>query len=103
MMDIKSSGGNLDLWTNVKNSSLADVYIGNNACGSGNFDLTRHRGLINILFVDGHVDTRPILSTGAIAASGAMLSAGNTPSGYTGAGQLGGDGLGGVSVARGFN
>ncbi len=49
--------------------------------GSGVFDLTRHRGSLNILFVDGHVDSPPILSNGATSSSGAIGSAGNSPSG----------------------
>jgi prepilin-type processing-associated H-X9-DG protein/prepilin-type N-terminal cleavage/methylation domain-containing protein len=63
--------------------TLGDVYLGTGGGTSGTsvFDLIRHRGLMNILYADGHVDNQPILSTGATKASGAVGTAGNSPSG----------------------
>jgi prepilin-type N-terminal cleavage/methylation domain-containing protein/prepilin-type processing-associated H-X9-DG protein len=72
----------LGLWVLQPNLSLGDVYLGTGGTlGSGVFDLTRHRGMMNILYVDGHVDTQPILSNGATAPTGAVGTAGNSPSG----------------------
>ena len=45
------------------------------------FDLKRHRGRMNILFVDGHVDSPTILSTGATSSGDPIGSAANSPSG----------------------
>jgi prepilin-type N-terminal cleavage/methylation domain-containing protein/prepilin-type processing-associated H-X9-DG protein len=72
----------LGLWVLQPNLSLGDVYLGTGTTvGSGVFDLVRHRGDINILYVDGHVDDQAILSNGATAPSGALATPGNTPSG----------------------
>jgi prepilin-type processing-associated H-X9-DG protein len=107
-MDCVSNAAAL-IMTNVVNGTLADVYmntstanIGLRAANASMFDLIRHHGYANILYADGHVDSQPILSTGGTVATGALGSAGNTPSGYTTPGTLGGSGLGGVSVAGGF-
>lgn len=41
--------------------TLADALLGNDKAGSpDNFDKARHRGKINILFMDGHAETRSI-------------------------------------------
>jgi prepilin-type N-terminal cleavage/methylation domain-containing protein/prepilin-type processing-associated H-X9-DG protein len=73
---------NLGVWVLSPNLSLGDVYLGTGGTVSnGIFDLVRHRGNINILYVDGHVDSQPILSNGATVAVGNIGSIGNTPSG----------------------
>jgi len=106
MMDINPTGGTLEIWSSLVNSSLADVYVaaGGDATGSGVFDLVRHHGRINILYVDGHVDSRPILSTGATTAVGtAGTSLQNTPSGYVAGQETYTSGIAGVSMCRDFN
>ena len=112
MMDINttnwssftSNASILEVWTFKQNSSLADVYMGVNAQGPGLFDLVRHRGRINILYADGHVDSQPILTTGAhVTPTDAPGSPDNTPSGYTAGLETWNNGLGGVSVNRDFH
>ena len=72
----------VSLWVLASNLSLGDIYLGTSGMISNNvFDLTRHRGSMNILYVDGHVDSQPILSNGATAPSGALGTPGNSPSG----------------------
>jgi prepilin-type processing-associated H-X9-DG protein len=70
-------------WVAGANLSLGDVYLGKlpQTIGDTAFDLARHRGQMNILFVDGHVEDAPILSTGATAPSGGLGTTGNSPSG----------------------
>lgn len=74
--------------------SLADVFLApiNTGPGASVFDLARHRGSLNILYVDGHADSQPILSTGSSVAVGAVGSPGNSPSG----------GMGGVTLDKDF-
>ena len=78
-------GNTLGLWANSPGDTLATVYLGTDAggslAGSGAFDLVRHHGRMNILYVDGHVDTQPILSTGNNVSSGAVGTANNSPNG----------------------
>ena len=72
----------IEIWVLGPQLSLGDVYLGTGGTvGNGVFDLVRHRGRMNILYVDGHVDSQPILSTGAATAYGAIGSASNSPSG----------------------
>ena len=60
------TGAALEIWLLGPQLSLGDVYLGTGGTvGSDVFDLKRHRGRMNILFVDGHVDSPIILSTGA--------------------------------------
>jgi prepilin-type N-terminal cleavage/methylation domain-containing protein/prepilin-type processing-associated H-X9-DG protein len=81
MCDTVASVG-IQIWLLGPNLSLGDVYLGTDGtAGTGVFDLVRHRGKMNILYVDGHVDDQPILSNGATAPSGAVGTPGNTPSG----------------------
>jgi prepilin-type processing-associated H-X9-DG protein len=76
----KPSGNSFDFWSHNTPSSLGDVFNGNSASGPSNFDLLRHNGRMNVLFVDGHVDSIPIIqggktkyiSTTATPASGQM-------------------------------
>jgi prepilin-type processing-associated H-X9-DG protein len=81
--------------------------MGNNepnggAIGAGIFDLARHRGRVNILYCDGHVDSQPILNTGAFTVpnNDAPGSPDNTPSGWVSgqAPSIGTTGIGGVSM-----
>jgi prepilin-type processing-associated H-X9-DG protein/prepilin-type N-terminal cleavage/methylation domain-containing protein len=61
-------------------------------CEQSAFDAERHRGSMNILFVDGHVEAQPILSSGewnrpyidAGTGSSAMYQSADRPSGYVG-------------------
>ena len=80
-----TAGSSLAMWTKGPQNNLGHVYLGtdgtNTTTGAAAFDLIRHRGKMNILFVDGHVDSEPILSTGNYATSGAIGTAGNSPSG----------------------
>jgi len=64
--------------------SLADVYTGGTygSCGRGIFDGMRHHGNMNILYVDGHVDSQPILNTGqTFTTAPAPVAGGVGPSG----------------------
>ncbi len=64
--------------------SLGDVYAGTGGTiGTSPFDLLRHRGAMNILYVDGHVDQQPILSTGGMTPVGtaSLTNPTNCPSG----------------------
>lgn len=94
MCDASYAGGTWELWVEQDEASLAYVYLGPASVGYRSFDLQRHRGKINILYADWHVDSRPILRTGASVAEGPLGSPGNSPSGV--------DGLEGVSMNRGF-
>jgi prepilin-type N-terminal cleavage/methylation domain-containing protein/prepilin-type processing-associated H-X9-DG protein len=72
----------LEIWVLAPQLSLGDVYLGTGGTvGSDVFDLNRHHGRLNILFVDGHVDSPTILSTGATSSSTPLGSPGNSPSG----------------------
>lgn len=109
--------GSLEIWTTVANSSLADAYMenasGSPPCSVPNniFDLLRHRGRINILCADGHVESDPILANGGTTTNGNAVGTGaNIPSGYLppssglwpGQPVSGGGSLGGISLNKGF-
>jgi prepilin-type processing-associated H-X9-DG protein len=56
-----------DMWTANSPVSMADVFNGVDAngyltSGPSDFDVVRHHGRINVLFVDGHVENVPILA-----------------------------------------
>jgi prepilin-type N-terminal cleavage/methylation domain-containing protein/prepilin-type processing-associated H-X9-DG protein len=110
MMDAASDNMPSLVATSLANSTLADFYMRTFTVASGNgtvvgsqaFDLTRHQGLVNILYVDGHVDTQPILQGGKTKAIGALGTFSNTPSGYSGQGKGAGSGLASVGVNIGF-
>jgi prepilin-type N-terminal cleavage/methylation domain-containing protein/prepilin-type processing-associated H-X9-DG protein len=56
MCDGGPNGGLYEMYAHTTSLTLADAYDG--AAGAGNtlsFDLIRHRGRINVLFIDGHV------------------------------------------------
>jgi prepilin-type processing-associated H-X9-DG protein/prepilin-type N-terminal cleavage/methylation domain-containing protein len=102
LMDASSNAGTWEIWCGKQQGSVADAYMGNNSIGPRIFDLGRHRGRANILYVDGHVDSQPILDSGAtsIPNNDAPGSPDNTPSGWV-SGRIatnGGGGLGGVSM-----
>lgn len=72
----------IEIWVLAPQLSLGDVYLGTGGtAGSAVFDLVRHRGSMNILYADGHVDSEPILSTGGTTAMGDIGTPGNSPSG----------------------
>jgi prepilin-type N-terminal cleavage/methylation domain-containing protein/prepilin-type processing-associated H-X9-DG protein len=79
-------GNTMGLWVNAPGGTLATVFLGTDSSGAatagpGAFDLVRHHGRMNILYVDGHVDTEPILSTANNVSSGAVGTANNSPNG----------------------
>jgi prepilin-type processing-associated H-X9-DG protein len=79
MCDSKAA---IEIWVLGPQLSLGDVYLGTGGTvGNGVFDLVRHRGAMNILYVDGHVVSPPILTSGATTINGAIGAPGNSPSG----------------------
>ena len=68
-----------EFWSHNTPSTLKDVFNSNGASGPSNFDLLRHRGKINVLFLDGHVENMTILDNGGtvLAGSGASGDLGN--------------------------
>ena len=96
-----------EVWCASSQASLADAYMANGtSTGVGYyiFDLVRHHGKVNVLYVDGHVESVPILSTGGYTQpADAVGSPDNTPSGYV-AGQslLGGGSMAGISLNKDF-
>lgn len=77
------TNASIEIWVLGPQLSLGDVFLGTGGTvGSGVFDLIRHRGSLNVLYVDGHVDGGDILSTGGTAAVGPVGAPGNSPSGY---------------------
>jgi prepilin-type processing-associated H-X9-DG protein len=72
----------IEIWVLGPQLSLGDVYLGTGGtAGSGVFDLVRHRGTMNILYADGHVDRATILNTAGTTTSAAVGTSGNSPSG----------------------
>ena len=73
------------MWVKDSQNNLAQVYTGTDGTaattGASAFDLLRHRGKMNILFVDGHVESDTILSNDNYIASGTIGTSGNSPSG----------------------
>jgi prepilin-type processing-associated H-X9-DG protein len=85
---------------NAIHVSFASATLGDffnvGTCEQEVFDTNRHRGRMNILFVDGHVDNQPILNSGhygfsfhdagngAAGPTAAIFPANETPSGYVG-------------------
>ena len=55
--------GTFEFWSHYSPSTLADVYNSNGGSGPGGFDLLRHNGKTNVLFLDGHVENLTILNT----------------------------------------
>ncbi len=79
----------LGVWVNGSPDSMKDVFMGtdaqgNSTAGSGVFDLIRHHGSMNVLFVDGHVETHAILANSATTAVGAVGTSGNMPGDLSG-------------------
>ena len=85
LSDMQTGGtDSYEMWDNNLNATLATMYskANNNSVSSAVFDLNRHHGAMNILYVDGHVDNQPILDTGSTTTNGvAVGSPGNNPSG----------------------
>jgi prepilin-type processing-associated H-X9-DG protein len=75
------------MWVTGPGNHLGDVYnnkdaANNPTAGPNAFDILRHHGNMNILYVDGHVDVQPILDTGSTSiGSAAIRTPGNTASG----------------------
>lgn len=71
MLFCDATNTSFEIWIHGAPQSLGDVYTGgtNGAAGSGIFDGIRHHGSMNILYVDGHVGSQPILNTGQAFAS----------------------------------
>jgi prepilin-type N-terminal cleavage/methylation domain-containing protein/prepilin-type processing-associated H-X9-DG protein len=73
--------------------------------GTNYFDLVRHHGRVNILFGDGHVESRPILQNGGTVLDTTTAfgtSPGNTASGYIPNQDNYSSGIAGVSTVRDF-
>ena len=86
--------GNYELYNTNDQGSLGDLYNDKaNTAGHSFADLVRHRGQINILYLDGHVDSQPILDTGSFTTN-------NQPYGQPGNAASGG--LLGVSINKDF-
>ena len=87
MMDISAQNNKPEIWnvsdgTGTPDSTVGGCYLGYNAFGPQQFDLQRHHGSLNILYLDGHVDSQPILDTGSTTNNGVGLGQpGNRPSG----------------------
>ena len=86
--------GLYEIWNTNDQGSLGDIYNDKgNTSGHGFADLVRHHGQINILYLDGHVDSQPILDTGSFTTNGRPYGQpGNAASG----------GLLGVSMNKDF-
>jgi prepilin-type N-terminal cleavage/methylation domain-containing protein/prepilin-type processing-associated H-X9-DG protein len=56
--------------------TLADVYNGVNSSGPTVFDLLRHRGKVNVLMLDGHVQNVTILNTAGTTTGAGIVASG---------------------------
>ena len=87
MMDVTPNPGKFEIWNDSDQATPIDPSLGGcflqlHAYGPSQFDLQRHHGSLNILYMDGHVDAQPILDTGSTTNNGVPLgSPGNSPSG----------------------
>jgi prepilin-type processing-associated H-X9-DG protein/prepilin-type N-terminal cleavage/methylation domain-containing protein len=63
----QGSGSSFEFWSHNTPSTLADVFNGNGGSGPTNFDLLRHNGRMNVLFLDGHVESLTIVQGGKTA------------------------------------
>ena len=105
---VNNNNSPLSLSCYATNGSLADIYMNVPAAtapttGPLFFDVVRHHGRINILYADGHVDNRPILSTGGyVTPTDAVGSPDNTASGYIAGQENYTSGIAGVSMSRDF-
>jgi prepilin-type N-terminal cleavage/methylation domain-containing protein/prepilin-type processing-associated H-X9-DG protein len=63
-------------------NTLADAYNGNNAGFNANFALSRHRGRMNVLLGDGHVENLAILNTGGTVGGPGVTASGDLASIY---------------------
>jgi prepilin-type processing-associated H-X9-DG protein len=55
-------GASFEFWSHNSPSTLADVFNGVTGSGPTNFDLLRHHGRMNVLYLDGHVESLTILA-----------------------------------------
>jgi len=80
LCDGNNNGSLFDIWAHNSPATLADVYNANGASGPVVFNLIRHHGTMNVLFLDGHVENLTILSNGGtvggtgIVANGALAN-----------------------------
>lgn len=59
-----SGDSNFEFYVHASPGTMADAYNATNGgIGPAAFDLLRHRGRINVLFLDGHVDNLAILNS----------------------------------------
>lgn len=68
------NGGTFEFWSHNAPSTLADVFNANSASGASNFDLVRHRGKMNVLYLDGHVESLTILASGGMTYTSAVAT-----------------------------
>ncbi len=76
MLATGPSWNTFEFFSQAGPATLKDVFNGNgtNASGPNNFDLVRHRGRMNVLFLDGHVESLTILNNGGTVLSGSGAS-----------------------------
>lgn len=67
-------GGWLTFFAHVTGATLEDAYFDNNAGDFTMFERYRHRGRINVLYADGHGDTRDLPAVGDTYSAGGPLS-----------------------------
>jgi len=63
-------------------ATLADAYNGVSASGPTVFDLPRHRGKVNVLMLDGHVQNVTMLNTGGTTTGTGIVASGDMASIY---------------------
>jgi len=63
-------------------ATLADVYNGVSSSGPAVFDLLRHRGKVNVLMLDGHVQNVTILNTAGTTTGTGIVASGDMASIY---------------------
>ena len=66
-----------EFWAHNAHATLADVFNGNSASGPGGFDLLRHDGRMNVLFLDGHVSTVTIMRGGGTVLNSQSVASGD--------------------------
>jgi prepilin-type N-terminal cleavage/methylation domain-containing protein/prepilin-type processing-associated H-X9-DG protein len=82
LCDGNNNGSLFDIWAHNAPATLADVYNANGASGPVVFNLTRHRGKMNILFLDFHVESETILSSGGTTGGTGIVANGDLANVY---------------------
>jgi prepilin-type N-terminal cleavage/methylation domain-containing protein len=75
LCDGNNNGTLFDIWAHNTPATLADVYNANSASGPVVFNLIRHHGKMNVLFLDDHVESLTILSNaGTVGGTGIVAN-----------------------------